>query len=367
MTKLIKLRPLDYYFFGGEETFDSGAKGIKNFHVTSNLLPQQTGLAGLIRHQLFLAGYGIGAESFNGASVPQWESLTSISPLFLINNENQFLVRCPAVIKADMNDAFTPVQMSFESSGYSFRNGKWQNKTIQVNGYDAKKGLTNCWLNLATKEIIGETRCETITKKKIFESKNHIGINKAKRIEQQDDTGAFYQQEYISLAKGYSFCAFVEFSNDVDTNQLNTIMPFGGEKRSFDITYLPAETNWEQIKTQAVSAIRDLIPQHLSIILLSDTYVENLPAFYNSISGGIFHAKPFRNITTPGNIRSVNFARLTTKNGQADQLRKSDRMLKFLEKGGVIFPNDLGGCVKLLTNPVYSSIGYNQFIIINQP
>jgi CRISPR-associated protein Cmr3 len=359
MNKLIKLRPLDYYFFGGEETFDNGAKGLKNFHVKSNLLPQQTGLAGLIRHQLVLAGYGIGAASFNGASVPQWESLKSISPLFLCNNENQFLVRCPAVIKAVMNDAFTPVQMSFESSGYSFRNGKWQNNTIQVNGYDAKKGLTNCWLNLETKETISEN--------KIFETKNHIGINKAKRMEQQDDTGAFYQQEYISLVKGYSFCAFVEFSDDVVTDKLNTIMPFGGEKRSFDITYLPAETNWEQIKTQAVSAIRDLIPQQLSIILLSDTYVENLPAFYNSINGGIFHAKPFRNITTPGNVRSVNFARLTNKEGQTDQLRKSDRMLKFLEKGAVIFPNDLGACVKLLSNPVYSSIGYNQFIIINQP
>jgi CRISPR-associated protein Cmr3 len=355
MNKLIKLRPLDYYFFGGEETFDNGAKGLKNFHVKSNLLPQQTGLAGLIRHQLVLAGYGIGAASFNGASVPQWESLTSISPLFLINNENQFLVPCPALI----NHSFTRVQIAFESNEYSFRNGNWQNIAIHVKDYDAKKGLTNCWLNLATQETIRED--------KIFETKKHIGINKAKRMEQQDDTGAFYQQEYISLAKGYSFCAFVEFSDDVVTDNLNTIMPFGGEKRSFDITYLSAETNWEQIKTHAVSAISALMPQHVSIILLSDTYVENLPAFYHSISGGIFHAKPFRHITTPGNIRSVNFARLTKNNGQTDQLRKSDRMLKFLEKGAVIFPNDLGACVKLLTNSVYSSIGYNQFIIINQP
>ena len=352
MNKLVKLKPLDYYFFGGEETFDNGAKGVKNFHVKSNVLPQQTGLAGLIRHQLYLAGYPIGKKSFDG-SIPQWQSLHSVSPILLINNNNEFLVPCPLIV----NHKGNLLQIGFEQTGdYSFRNGKWQENAVSMKGYDAKEGLSKYWLNLETGEKVAE--------KNIFTHKNHIGINKEKRMVQHDDSGAFYQQEFISLNSDYSFCAFVSFSDDVNTDNFSGIMPFGGEKRSFCITYSSTDTNWSNIKNKASGIIARLIPNQPGIVLLSDTYVADIKQVNDSIKGAILYSKPFRNIFTPENIRNVNFARLTKRDGQQDQLRKSSRMVKLLGKGSVLFPNDLQKCSELLTNEAFSLIGYNHFITI---
>ena len=48
-TKLIKLTPLDAFFFGDENTF-----GMDNtsYYVRSRKLPQQTSLLGLLRYEL---------------------------------------------------------------------------------------------------------------------------------------------------------------------------------------------------------------------------------------------------------------------------------------------------------------------------
>ena len=48
----IKLRPLDKFFFGGEQNFDGGKE--RNYLVHSAYFPQQTALLGLVRHMLLL-------------------------------------------------------------------------------------------------------------------------------------------------------------------------------------------------------------------------------------------------------------------------------------------------------------------------
>lgn len=55
----IEIMPAGYYFFGGERTFltvekDKYGQEITNYFATSNLLPQQTTLLGMLRHLLLI-------------------------------------------------------------------------------------------------------------------------------------------------------------------------------------------------------------------------------------------------------------------------------------------------------------------------
>ncbi|RME92911.1 MAG: hypothetical protein D6772_16415, partial [Bacteroidetes bacterium] len=87
---LLTLRPTDYYFFGGEQTFDD-SQGTRNYYVRSRHLPQQTAVVGLLRHMLLLAGADFGPSSFDpdfsadttGRSHQTFGRLHSVSPLFL--------------------------------------------------------------------------------------------------------------------------------------------------------------------------------------------------------------------------------------------------------------------------------------------
>ncbi|MCC8142630.1 MAG: hypothetical protein LIO97_00980 [Tannerellaceae bacterium] len=47
---LILLKPLDWFFFGGEQTH--GEEDTTNYFAKSNILPQQTSLLGMLRYQL---------------------------------------------------------------------------------------------------------------------------------------------------------------------------------------------------------------------------------------------------------------------------------------------------------------------------
>ena len=46
----INLKPLDWFFFGGEHTFNNGEN--ESYIARSNHMPQQTTLLGMVRYQL---------------------------------------------------------------------------------------------------------------------------------------------------------------------------------------------------------------------------------------------------------------------------------------------------------------------------
>ncbi|MCK6695510.1 MAG: hypothetical protein L6Q97_25830, partial [Thermoanaerobaculia bacterium] len=122
MTKklLITFHPADYYFFGGEETFDvDTVPGVRNYLVRSNRLPQQTAIVGLLRHILFLNNRNIGASSFQAdwqADNPQeFGDLIRISPLFLQFGKGQnrhFLIPAPKVFLAGGSEISIGFQQS---------------------------------------------------------------------------------------------------------------------------------------------------------------------------------------------------------------------------------------------------------------
>ena len=84
---LVRLRPLDYYFFGGEVTFGNNEQ--QNYYARTQPLPQQTSILGVLRH----LGYGktdIG-DSFDAgdpAANVTFGYINRISPLFLYREKN---------------------------------------------------------------------------------------------------------------------------------------------------------------------------------------------------------------------------------------------------------------------------------------
>lgn len=96
ITYKIDLKPMDVFFFGGEQHFGEGDDA--NYFVRSNYFPQQSGVLGMLRHQLLIqndcipitkenretATSLIGKESYNiEGNELLFGAIQNISPLFL--------------------------------------------------------------------------------------------------------------------------------------------------------------------------------------------------------------------------------------------------------------------------------------------
>lgn len=347
----IQLRPFDYYFFGGEETFNSGAKGEVNYHVKSNLLPQQTGLLGLMRHALLTAGYSIG-ESFNGLNTG-FDDLISLSPLFLTNKEGHRLLPAPACINQEQRN----LALSFAGTASAYINGQWQDYAVEAPGYKAKEGLAHGWLNVQSGAFVSNDE--------VFAAKDHIGINKYKRITEQTDEGAFYKQQFISLKDGYAFGFYTVVNDTIDIANLPVVLNFGGERRSFHINYKPADKNaWDNLIAEASRHYNIHANDQPCIMLLSDTYIGSMESLNDLLLFALMEEQPFRNIITPKS--ADNFGSFT-RDPVADtsKLHKEKNIRWMLKKGSVLYYNQeyRGKVEALLFHEGFKNIGYNHYLI----
>ncbi|MDZ4809888.1 MAG: type III-B CRISPR module-associated Cmr3 family protein [Bacteroidota bacterium] len=351
----IQIEPLDYYFFGGEETFNSGAKEITNYHVKSNRTPQQTGLIGLLRHALFEGGHphNIG-NSFDGTNT-DFGYLKKISPLFISDSNGNILLPAPANITPQKGI----ISIAFKNEGAFFKNGEWENYTVAANNYDAKYGLGDWWINISTSELVES--------KNIFTTKDHIGINKQKQLDNRSAEGGFYKQEFISMTKGYSFSVIAELDESVIPDDLPRQLPFGGEKRTFAVKYKQTDfPDWQSIQTKTRQAFLPYAGNNPCIILLSDTYISNLDELNSYLSFAIMDESPFRNIITPGSVRNFgNFSRNPVEGG--NKMYKTRNVTYLLKRGSVLFlkRGKADDVSTMLDNQSFQNIGYNHFLTYN--
>lgn len=232
---LVRLTPIDAYFFGGEVTFGDNKK--QNYLVKSNYLPQQSALLGLMRYEILrqnnkLFGNGeaiektkndviklIGAKGFDPKE-PQssYGIIKRISPIF-IENQGVYYTRMPL-------DAGINVTLD-DKKQKAYYNGIDKPLPI-LKGYDYKEYDNYCYWcsnNISNK----------IKESEIFIETERIGIQKNKI----DD--AFFKQTLISLKEGYNFA----FSVDIDKNYVDknngialkepTIATLGGNQSRFKI------------------------------------------------------------------------------------------------------------------------------------
>lgn len=247
---LVRLKPLDSFFFSGRETFMSFERENKEktkYLVKSEYFPQQTTLLGVMRKQLLIVkdlyeenreNYGtnkhklnkiidlIGNGSFQIMGTENKESfgiIREISPLFFYNNGNYYMV-----------GAFD-IDLKFQISneGRVYTNGIKRNFIPELIGYDPKKGykkkIVSC--NPYSEELLYDHE-------DIFEKDEKIGINT------NSEEKGYYKQIYYNLKKNFEFSFTLELENEIiEFNNYRTCIYMGAESRPFEMKVEKVEDN----------------------------------------------------------------------------------------------------------------------------
>lgn len=175
-TYLVKLTPIDKFFFGQKNTF--GDDNV-NYFVRSSHFPQQTALLGLLRYQLLChadksvfdnnkivnskaAKELIGEKSFSPEepSVDNFGLIESLSPVFLMDKETGELY-LPAGLRYQEKEEgeYEPLHLKIEGG------------VALLEGYEAKKGVYSRW-------ILGRTQSDIIAEDDFFKEDTRVGIRK---------------------------------------------------------------------------------------------------------------------------------------------------------------------------------------------
>ena len=221
---LVRLTPIDAYFFGGEVTFGDNKK--QNYLVKSNYIPQQSALLGLMRYEILrqndmLFGEGknidknkveklIGAKGFDPTQPAASHGIIKkISPVF-IEKQEAFYTRMPL-------DADITVSLKKELKVYYNGIAK---PLPTLEGYDYKEYNNYCyWCSNNISNKINESD--------IFIETERIGIQKNKT----DD--AFFKQTLIRLKEGFNFAFTIDIEGVLEAK--SAIVPLGGNQSRFKI------------------------------------------------------------------------------------------------------------------------------------
>ena len=354
---LIQLTPLDYYFFGGEQTFGNG-KNV-NYFAKTRAIPQQTSVLGLLRHLgYYIDGVEIGnsfdATLFVDESDSPYGYIKQLSPLFFVREETlkqkeYYIPSCLGQSNA------VPFDLTSAGQHIKYWNGEDWMASYQLPDYKSKNGWEQ-----ALKGINGHFPISKVVK--FFEK---TGIIKTRRSE--DSTDAFFKQKLAKLEKNWKFGILAQL--DEEQARLlpkSQILPFGAEKALFHI---------ELIALKKDTKLTDYFPSQLwkhnfpakeldCVFLLSDALVSD--DIYQACKFTITDIVDFRNIRSPKKIKE--FARLRStppSNAQtADSLYKSGKY-NFLKRGSLLYgkASEIKGIINKY--PAYQTIGYNHYTTLS--
>jgi len=175
--------------------------------------------------------------------------------------------------------------------------------------------------------------------------RSQVGIQKTSNGEENDQSGkGFYRQFFYTMKKGFSFCFWGSFKEEVDWK--SPIVFLGADKSSFKLEVSEAE--WEKdFEQKFTSKGIDGSP----ILLLSDAWVTD--GFYEQCEFVISETTDFRYIKTT--IDQTDYS-------HSKRPEKSEVKLLLLKKGTVIYPgNNTADLQKQLDNPTFKTIGYNVY------
>lgn len=387
-TYLIKLTPLDKFFFGQKKTFgDDNA----NYFVYSSLFPQQTALLGLLRYQLLQiageeifkdnkiqdehkAGELIGKQSFSPfvKDKLQFGIIQSLSPVFIIDKKKD----------EGKEEYFLPVGKRFqkkkEKAPYSLLHLSCQAGCPPIFGeYKPKKGLASCWLSSNGTTLLNE--------EDFFTKDERIGIRKDYEGATNDD--AFFRQRYYRFknfkkvvedeegneckqppVREHDFCfaVLLETHRDIKHEELNKrIVYLGGERQPFlmDLMEVREETSKLTIESSTLTSDE----KHYTVVLLSDAMIE--PEHLEGVKFASTEVKDFACLLTHVGTRKFYNKK---KKREEQNLEKDETVLSHqheLYARGSVFYFDTEEqadqfCEDLEKVPNFHTIGYNHTIVI---
>ena len=350
MKYLIKLTPLEPYAFGTEQGFeypDESGLGKNSYFVTSGLMPEQTTIWGMLRFWL-LSNEGllhsdfcytpeeqkkidllIGTESFNfqAKETQCFGKLVSISPLFLLNNKNEILIKNPFCNKSQ--DKYSPIKMSDSQVATS----EGVIRLPEKDEYNAKYGYAEGFINLKTMKVEND----------LFEV--HLISGNRKNNKNDSDEDCYFKREVVTFKndkKDYAFAAYLEVADDLAIPE-SEIVYMGHKQSAFRLEAFKAEHD-EELSVQVEKAF-DGVSTEPWQCALSDLYVSEGSFDLDTFS--IIEEKYLRNLETK-----------YSESGQLKKIRKSNVRYSLVRSGSVFFEH----CPLNLENEQVKRLGYNQVV-----
>ena len=376
---MIRLTPLDAFFFGQEskyrKKYSNGKNELKaDYYQVSSLFPQQTSVLGMLRYFILQqekqipitdkekAGRLVGDRSFDpDTKEPSFGAIKTLSPVFVIDGKNRTWFMNPAdlVIRdgriVQLQRAAAPFRSNLQSGGK-----EW------MENFDAKKGLSrflisgNDWrpLTQETNDKPGES---------VFVTEERIGIEKDKEKDKDKDKDkekekekkgatreeAFYKQKVVKMRPGFSFGLIAGLDG---ASPEDGVVGFGAEKSLFRITFEAFDREFHSLAD---------IPHHNApgLVLLSDAF---LPGFDEAVKRCTFYINPlapFRFLKT--RVREgVNYYSSDPLKRSGGAMQRSQKY-QLLQKGSVFFFRDEDAMQefagKLDQQVNFRQIGYNHY------
>lgn len=274
-TYLVKLTPMDKFFFGQKNTFEEDNV---NYFVRSSHFPQQTALLGLLRYQLLLnsgsdifsdnkiveateAAKLIGKQSFSPFSNEEsFGVIKGLSPIFLIdkNSEESYFPAGKRYQKKGKDKAYEVLSLFCESKHPFFKD------------YSSKAEHPNMWIN---------SKGELLDEDTFFVEDSRVGIRK--NYEGNTDDNSFFYETFYRFnnengKRNLCFAFYCELELELETEKKfsNRIVHLGGERQPFfmEVIKVNAAEGYSS-KTGAIKYEKD--ENYYTVMLLSDAYIES--------------------------------------------------------------------------------------------
>ena len=340
---LVKLKPLEPFFFGGEFTFgadDTRKNETSRYSATSTQFPQQTALLGMLRKLLLIEnghltmhkkgewvdsrGRGtddsnydkalalVGNEPFSYEKSIKLGVIKSISPIFIASNSDYFCTN------AKDNDF-----VKKEREG-NFSFGKGVEKAFVFEGFDAKKSDTKAFIS--TQKLLKNYS-------DFFEAVDSVGIKKTED-KQSDEDGFFRKRSYYPKERtNASFCFILELSQPLEKKK--RVVTLGADQSSFA---LEIEEDFSKNYNELFDAVQTN-KAYGRIVLNTQTLLTQ--EAYGLCSFILGERKSYRQL-------------------KGNRGEKSKRYY-LLERGSVLFSDKLDELEKVLSQAYLQNIGINNY------
>lgn len=390
-TYKIDLRPMDVFFFGGEQHFGEGDEA--NYFVRSNYFPQQSGVLGMLRHQLLIQNNCIpvngneafvskliGDESYNIlGSATLFGVIKNVSPIFLSNEKGLLFSEAFEyyIDKKNKPDQLSLIKVEDKVGKTMIYPDVKKTLVITVgNNYSGKYEIRE--LLVSKKGDHFNLRFDKEFEKKgnlpengVFIETGKPGIQKSLKKQKGAKDQGFYKQYSYSFPKDICFTFFAEIDRDVATNFESGRIMLGGEKSAFHMVvdeYKEKESPFHE-DSGFYNGLYERPHDSLNkIVCISDCIADDqLAGLVAFMSNSMIN---FRNTRTKVH-KTSNYNRMDklyeNKQSQYNSPVRSNKY-QLLRRGTVLWVEDdhLNAVLTLLKKDQHRAIGYNYFKIIEK-
>ena len=254
-TYLVKFKPMESYFFGGNRQFQFEARDhIKEnfapYFIRGNHFPEQATVfgslrflileqVGLIRHDFNYSQEErekmadlVGSHSFSLTTTKRagFGKLQQLSPLFIMNDKNEKIIPMPFNLVED-NGGYRP--MNLQNRPYDTNHGLIE--LPESEEYDPKKGYSSGYYNVTT------GKAET----SIFDSQvmtgNRIPKIKDGRLDNED---GLFKREVFNMKEDYCFAVYLTVDDDL--NLTDGFVQMGQKATPFKVNVSKEEDTLER-------------------------------------------------------------------------------------------------------------------------